>query len=152
MSVWDEFIAAVKTENELLQRLVSLSEEKQEHINDAQEVARIASKEQNILHRLEEVDLERVQLFDVIAPGQRLEGWLTTLSEEQQEEIGPVILELAENLGTLQTLNELNQQLLAQSLGYVQFSLNLLVGDDSSPTYTRPKGNKPGISIFDRKV
>jgi flagellar biosynthesis/type III secretory pathway chaperone len=63
-----------------------------------------------------------------------------------------LLLELTENLARLQSLNDLNQELLAQSLSYVQFSLNLFVGDDTSPTYTRPGANPAGRSIFDRKV
>lgn len=152
MTVWDEFIAVLRTENELLANLIALSESKQENINNAQEVARLAQEEEAILTRLEEVDRNRASLFDVIAAGKSLEDWLTTLNEEQQDQVGPLVLDLAQNLGTLQRLNDLNQELLAQSLGYVQFSLNLLMGDDPSPTYSRPGGSGAARSIFDRKV
>jgi flagellar biosynthesis/type III secretory pathway chaperone len=152
MSVWNDFLSILQTENALLQELIELSTAKQKHINDAQEVARLASEEQSILTRLEKVDQERALLFDVVAPGQKLEGWLSTLGDEQQEEVGPLVLDLAQNLGTLQALNDLNQELLAQSLSYVQFSLNLLTGDDQSPTYARPGTGSSGTSIFDRKV
>lgn len=152
MTVLDDLILALETENKLLRELIALSTAKQNHINDAQEVVRLASEEQAILTRLEKVDHERALLFDVVAPGQKLEDWLVTLNEETQETIGPLILDLAQNLGTLQSLNDLNQELLTQSLSYVQFSLNLLVGDEGAPTYTRPGSNAPGKSIFDRKV
>lgn len=153
MSVWDDFIAAITDENKLLQQLIALSKEKQQQINNAPEVARIATEEQGLLTRLDQVDKQRAMLFDVVAPGQKqIEAWLVTLDEEQQDVVAPLILELAENVGTLQSLNNLNQELLAQSLSYVQFSLNVLVGGEGSPTYTRPGGNTPGKSIFDRKV
>lgn len=152
MSVWDDFIEVIKVENKLLQDLIDLSTEKQKVINDAQEVARLASKEERILASLEKADQERALLFDVVAPGQRLEDWLSTLTAGEQKIITPLILELIESLGALQNLNELNQELLAQSLSYVQFSMNLLVGDEDSPTYTRPGTSSPGKSIFDRKV
>ena len=152
MSVWHDFLSVLQTENELLQELIELSTAKQKHINDAQEVARLASEEQSILTSLEKVDQERALLFDVVAPGQKLEGWLSTLADEQQSEVGPLVLDLAQNLGTLQALNDLNQELLVQSLSYVQFSLNLLAGNDQSPTYSRPGATSAGKSIFDRKV
>ncbi len=152
MAVWDDFIAVVEKENRLLQELIELSTAKQQQINDAQEVARLASEEQSRLTLLEEVDEVRASLFDVMSGGKNLEDWLATLEQQQQKVVGPLVLELAENLGTLQSLNDLNQELLAQSLSYIQFSLNLLVGDETAPTYTRPGSNAPGKSIFDRKV
>lgn len=152
MSVWYDFLTVLQTENELLQELIELSTVKQKHINNAQEVARLASEEQSILTRLEKVDQERALLFDVVAPGQQLEDWISNLDDEQYGEIAPLVLDLAENLATLKSLNDLNQELLTQSLSYVQFSLNLLTGEDQSPTYTRPGTSSVGKSIFDRKV
>lgn len=152
MTVWDEFLAVMNTENELLRELIELSEAKQRQINNAPEISRISGEEQIRVNRLDEVDKERAQLFDVLSCGKRLEDWLLSLDEEQQNAVGPLILELAENLATLQSLNELNQELMTQSLSYVQFSLNLFMGDDTSPTYTRPGSTTTGKSIFDRKV
>ncbi|NLL42180.1 MAG: flagellar protein FlgN [Firmicutes bacterium] len=152
MTVWDEFIAVVERENSLLQELIELGTAKQQSINDAQEVSRLAGEEQLCLARLEEVEKERVELFDVLAAGKTLEDWVASLNSELQEVVSPLLLELMENLAVLQSLNDLNQELLAQSLGFVQFSLNLMVGDDTSPTYTRPGSNQAGRSIFDRKV
>lgn len=152
MSVWDDFISTLTTENKLLEELVALSTAKQERVNDAHEVARLANEEEVLLARLEEVDRLRASLFDVMAGGKSLEDWLATLQQGQQAKVGPLVLKLARNLGTLQSLNDLNQELLTQSLSYVQFSLNLLMGDDTAPTYSRPGGSAPGRSIFDRKV
>ena len=152
MTLWDDFIAVVETENRLLHELIALGTAKQQHINDAQEISRLAGEEQKCLTRLEEVDKERAELYDVLAAGKKLEDWLASLDTEQQEAAAPLLLDLAESLGRLQSLNDLNQELLSQSLSYVQFSLNLLMGDDTSPTYARPGGNTAGKSIFDRKV
>ena len=152
MTVWDDFVAVLETENELLRELVELSVAKQKQINDAQEVSRLAGEEQSCLTRLEGVDKERAALFDALSGGKKLEEWLASLEDVLQEIVSPLLLELAENLGRLQSLNDLNQELLTQSLSFVQFSLNLFMGDDTSPTYTRPGGNTAGKSIFDRKV
>ena len=63
MTVWDEFLAAVKSENALLQELIELGTAKQQNINNAQEVSRLAGEEQLCLTRLEEVDKERAELL-----------------------------------------------------------------------------------------
>ncbi len=152
MTLWDNFIVVIEAENRLLRELVELSATKQKQINNAQEVSRIAGEEQSRLTRLETLDKERAELFEVLSAGKRLEDWLATLEHKKQEVVSPLLGELAENLGRLQSLNGLNQELLAQSLSYVQFSLNLLMGDDTSPTYSRPGANIAGKSIFDRKV
>jgi flagellar biosynthesis/type III secretory pathway chaperone len=152
MTVWDEFIAVLQTENKLLLELIDLGSAKQKRINDAAEVSRLAGEEQSCLTRLEEADKVRTALFDVLSGGKKLEEWLMSLDAEAEERVSPLLLELTQNLGRLQSLNDLNQELLAQSLSYVQFSLNLFMGDDTSPTYTRPGGSTTGKSIFDRKV
>ncbi|HPT83795.1 MAG TPA: flagellar protein FlgN [Limnochordia bacterium] len=152
MTVWDEFVAVLVEENELLKELISLGTAKQEQINNAQEVARIAEQEQKILGRLDETDRRRAELFDVIAVGRSLEDWLATLTEEQSAVAEPLLVNLAQNLKELQALNDLNQQLLSQALNYVHYSLNLLTGGEAAPTYSKPGGSAPGRSFFDRKV
>ena len=104
MTVWDEFIAVVERENSLLQELIELGTAKQQSINDAQEVSRLAGEEQLCLARLEEVEKERVELFDVLAAGKTLEDWVASLNSELQEVVSPLLLELMENLAVLQFL------------------------------------------------
>lgn len=152
MTVWDDFVAALHEENGLLEQLIALGTAKQEQINNAPEVARIADEEQKVLARLEEVDRLRASLFDVMAVGRSLEKWLPTLTEEQSAVAEPLLVKLAENLGQLQAVNGLNQQLLAQALHYVQFSMNLLTGVEAAPTYAKTGASVPGRSYFDRKV
>lgn len=74
MTVWDDFVAALHEENGLLEQLIALGTAKQEQINNAPEVARIADEEQKVLARLEEVDRLRASLFDVMAVGRSLEN------------------------------------------------------------------------------
>lgn len=152
MTVWEEFVAVLAEENALLEELIALGKLKQERINSAPEVARIAEDEQQVLERLEAADRRRAELFDVLAGGRGLEAWLLTLEEGPRTEAEPLLVKLAENLGELRALNSLNQQLLSQALSYVQFSMNLLTGEEAAPTYSRPKGSAPGRSFFDRKV
>ena len=152
MTVWADLLAILRAENEILSSLLALGEEKQEKINDADEVIRIASDEQELVDRLAVVEQERAVLYDVIAAGRELEEWLASLSQEQQAEIGPIIVELAENLAALRSQNKLNQELLIQSLSYVQFSLNLLTGEEGPSTYAREGTGAARTTYDDRKV
>lgn len=151
MNALQALVAVLKKENAILRDLIALSEEKQSQINDAQEVQRIASEEQQLLTQLEETEDERAMLYDAVASGVKIEEWLVRLEPDQQEVLVPLITDLAENLGRLQSLNHLNQQLLEESLAYVQFSLNMLT-DDPALTYARTGTTSQGKSIFDRKV
>ena len=114
-------------------------------------MSRIASEEQQLLTQLEGVEEERAMLYDVVASGVEIEEWMAQLEPDHQEIFAPLITDLAQNLGQLQSLNNLNQQLLEESLAYVQFSLNMLT-DDPALTYARTGTTSQGKSIFDRKV
>ena len=152
MGIFRDLIAVLKTEAQLLEELIELSTAKQNQINNAQEVAKLAGQEQELLKQVEAWDRERTLLFDALAPGQSLEEWLLGLSEEKQRIAAPIITDLVQKVALLQSLNDLNQQLLAESLAYVQFSLNVLLGDDGAPTYVRTGAGSSGKTIFDRKV
>lgn len=150
--VWEDLLAVLRKENELLRLLISLNEEKQRQINQVEEVVRLAGEEQVILSRLEKADQERAVLYDTVAGGRELDQWFLTLDQDQQSEVEPLVLELTENIAALQSLNDLNQELLLQSLNYVQFSLNLLMGDESPATYAPAGRRMSRRAIFDRKV
>ncbi|NLJ80765.1 MAG: flagellar protein FlgN [Firmicutes bacterium] len=152
MDLLQELTAVLEAENQLLERLIELSSKKKDEINNAQEVARLAGQEHKILTKLETVDNERAVLFDTIAPGRGVEEWVLQLRDEDQVQVAPLLTRLAENLADLQSLNHLNQELLAESLAYVQFSLNVLLVDGTGPTYARTGASSQSKTIFDRKV
>ena len=123
----------LSAENALLEELIHLGTAKREGDQQRTQVARIAEQEQEALVRLAETDQRRAELFDVLAMGKGLEQWLLGLDGEQRAVVEPLLLKLAQNLGELQALNDLNQQLLAQALSYVQYSLNLITGRKRRP-------------------
>lgn len=152
MGALEDLVLVLQDENRLLQELVKLSAAKQNQINDAQKVGELAAQELEVLTQLEVLDQKRALLFDAAAPGRSLEEWALGLEEEQQRIVAPLLADLVQNLAALQSLNNLNQQLLKESLAYVQFSLNVLLGEESTPTYARTGPGSPGKTIFDRKV
>lgn len=154
VNLLQDLISVLETENRLLKDLIDLGDEKQENINNAKEVANLAAKEQSALVELERADEERKLLFDALGLTSNPAEWSLQLEEnkEEEEELTSLITGLADNLAALQSLNHINQQLLTESLTYVQFSLNLLLGDDNGATYERTGSGAQGKIIFDRKV
>ncbi|WP_127581211.1 flagellar protein FlgN [Paenibacillus koleovorans] len=63
---------------------------------------------------------------------------------------------LVELIGELKRVNELNRQLLEQSLSFVNYSIDLMVGpDEQESTYRHPEQQDHGgyqRSMFDRKA
>jgi len=84
----------------------------------------------------------------VIASGQSLAQWLETTDEQ---DLADRINQLKSKYHQLQEINELNQLLIAESLAFIQYSLNLLV-DETPLTYAKPGTRTVKKSIIDRKV
>ncbi|HHY09651.1 MAG TPA: flagellar protein FlgN [Firmicutes bacterium] len=152
MDLMQDLICVLETENRLLQELIGLGSKKRENINDAKVVADCAAQEQGVLVELEKTDGERRLLFDALGLAADPANWRLNAEAARQAELASLIAELAENLAALQALNHVNQQLLAESLAYVQFSLNVLVGDDNQATYAPTGASSQVKTIFDRKV
>lgn len=151
MNVMTEFTQVLTQENSLLEQLITLGEQKKAHIKDVSMVANIASQEQKLLAALEQVESDRAELFDVVGQGQSLREWLAQDRIEGNEELVEEIAALGDNLSQLRSLNEINKQLMEESLTLVQFSLSLLV-DQTPKTYARDGRKAETKSFFDRKV
>ncbi len=148
MEVYQALISLLERDNNLVEQLLALGEQKQLSINQGSKVATIAQQEQTLIDQLQQVESQREELFDVIAPGLTLTEWL---AQQSDANISSLTDTLRENLAKLQSLNEINKQLLQESLAFVQFSLNLLV-DDTPSTYARQGTTRKSKSFFDRKV
>src|SRR5690554_3200720 len=140
----------LRAENKLIESLLRLGEEKQAAINDANRIAQIAELERGLIAELDKADQERAMLYDVVALGQPLDEWLGHL-ESDKNLFTQLTSDLVENIARFRSLNEINQQLLTESLDFVRYSLNMLT-DSTSPTYARTGNASQGKSTFDRKV
>jgi len=148
MQVIDAFKQVIDQEITIVDQLIKLGLEKREIINSPARLQELVNQEVMLLADLERAEQERFKLFDVIAPGQKLKEWLNSTS---QPEITTQISRLEAKVDELTQINQLNQQLIAESLAFIQNSLNLLT-DDLPLTYTKPGTRKQTISIIDRKV
>lgn len=148
MQVIDAFIRVLEQQVVLTGTLVSLAEKKYEHINDAQQVAMITQEEIELVEQLQEIDKERYNLFDVISPSLTMREWLERTNHPV---LRKTFQELEENFSRLQSVTKTNQELIQESLDFVNFSLNLLV-DDGPGTYEKKGQQSSNKTLFDRKV
>lgn len=85
-----------------------------------------------------------------------LSNVLPYVDENEQGEINQLRDQLLKEMMKLKEQNELNQDLLQQSLQFVEVSLDLLQPDIEQFNYDRnegtPQTNKPSRSIFDSKA
>lgn len=148
MQVIDAFINVIQQQIKVIESLMTLGIEKQTLINDYEKIEDISRSEQELLADLEKYEDQRIELFDVIAPEMSLGQWLDL---QPQSELHDLFADLQVKHGELQRINQINQELIQESLAFIQFNLNLFV-DDSPKTYSRPGTQNVTRSIFDRKV
>lgn len=148
MLVRDAFKEIIEQETDIIEQLIECGYQKQAVITDIEQLTAVVEQERELLINLEQAEQERCQLFDVIASDQSPAQWLAATDDQ---ELVLKINQLKTKYEQLQELNQLNQQLLAESLAFVQYSLNLLV-DDLPLTYSKPGTRTVKKSIIDRKV
>jgi flagellar biosynthesis/type III secretory pathway chaperone len=122
---------------------------------------------ENKLEDLQELTLEEKKYAKAIA---QLEQQRKLLSEkktvtelledatpDEQKALLDVRGRLADTIGKIQRQNELNQQLLQQSLQFVTMTMNTINPQPSAVTYDKPANTKktasaPSRSLFDSKA
>lgn len=151
MEVRESIVDILTRENAIIDELCKLGQEKQEMINEPESLRQIAEKEIECLTVLEELENERVLLFDIIAPGLTLEDWLDR-SNDDLSDVKKLAITLKENFIKLRELNDINMELMKESLAFVQFSLNVLIGDNTPVTYGKASSQLARRSVIDKKV
>ncbi len=77
-------------------------------------------------------------------------------AENEQTELNKLGVELREEITKLKERNELNQQLIYQSLQFVNMNINLMLPETENYTYERPQDSEGersrGQSLFDSKA
>lgn len=148
MQAYEAFVQVLEIELDLVNQLAALGEKKQGLINRADQVQQIAREEQALLEQLDMQEQERMNLLDVIAPGKSLDEWANGVDDARVQELAE---QLKERFARLRALNDINRQLINESLAYVRFSLDLLV-DETPTTYAKKGKSSASKSFFDRKV
>ena len=138
----EALIVLLDTEITIYRELLELARQKQVCIGDAeslQEVESINAREVQLAQVIAKAERERLQVTDNLAD--RTGNQLAVLSlVEIAETVGApydqLLLErrqvISQLLAELKAVNALNKQLLEQELGYIDFSIQLITGNDES--------------------
>lgn len=166
MMVYDELLDNLEQSYSIHLQLKTCSEQKKEAIvaNNLEELNRIVNTENKLVQQIQVLDEQRQKLANMylqehgfISAGQPTLSALIGVTHQAQKKhrLTEIHTRLSGLLRELKELNQLNQQLIEQSLSYLQFQIGLLV-DDGSDTMIyhnpgQPAANK-GYSSFDTKI
>lgn len=145
-----ELVQVLQEMTDIHRQLLELSHSKREVLvqNQVEELNAIVNKENKLIRQLDELDKKRVFEIDryVVGKGYRRNPSITvgdliriTFKAEDKEALSDAHGELLQLVKQLKTANDLNQDLIKQSLGFIDFSLNMLVGEESDVTYQKPQ-------------
>lgn len=148
-------IASLEKLITLHKELVNITKKKTEVIkkNDIDGLKKVTSDERKMAILINSGQNELMSHASETFGQTTLRECLPYMSEEDQQTTTELQGELVENIKLVKHQNDLNQQLLEQSLAFVQVSLDLLTPDLDNYNYERPDRVHPyeqnGRSLFD---
>lgn len=152
---------------EVHQEMLGISKTKQGAIvnNDVEKLIEVMNQESRCVKQIEQLEANRVKACQdfLIEKGIKSQLQLTVteltriaFDPSDKKALQDVQSRLSQTLNELKTLNELNQKLIEQSLGFIDYSLGLLGGrDDQEVTYQHPAGKSGGVKkpgLFDTRA
>jgi len=141
-----------------------LAREKQEALvrGDLPVVDEVVAQEEKLVVQVGKLEERRNQLVESLARELGLDHQQLTITKLAESGAGDtaglqgIAAELTRVLAELTKVNEQNRQLLQQSLKYLEFTVNLLAGQEELPVYQGKEGNQPAertpARLFDKKV
>ncbi|ANE46707.1 hypothetical protein SY83_10970 [Paenibacillus swuensis] len=158
---------AMESLNDLYLEMIDLGGQKREFIvhNDVDGLSRVMNRESKLMKRSTEVEQERLMAVAgyLKEKNLRLPSSITmteltrvVFNLEDKERLAITHNQLLETIVKMKEINELNQQLIEQSLDFIDLSLDLLTGPVyDSPVYSRPNqtlNESNRYAFFDRKA
>jgi flagellar biosynthesis/type III secretory pathway chaperone len=133
--------------------LLALGERKTEilKLGDMKELDVLLKEEDIEVKKLQVIEKERMLKFANVT----LVDILEQAEEPEREKLINLQNQLISSYDALKKRNQLNQELLEQSLQYVNMSLSMVQPDNEPATYKNPKANPYNInstSLFDSKA
>lgn len=146
--------------------MLELSKSKKKIIVEGKvaELDKIVKLEQNMIFNIGQLERQREEEVTKLCSGLELNSSRINISElmqllkpEQKKELENVQVRLRGILSELKSVNDVNGQLIEQSLEYIDYSVNLLAGAgmETGSLYEdigRNKGKQHDKNIFDTKV
>lgn len=158
-------VACLENLNLCYVRLIELAEEKRTILiqNQKDKLMPIVNQENRLIKELQAVEKQREQIFSNFMQENGLEAKAPlsvsdiakmTVSLQDKKRLLACGERLSESVNKLRDLNHFNQEMIAQSLEYVQYTLDLIVPEDDV-TYQNPERmtqQKKSASIFDARA
>ncbi len=128
---------------------------------DMDGLMQLIQKEQTAIAAIQQLERERAQLVAAWSDGGHpltLADCLPKMDEEERQKAEQLASELLDVINELQAVNELNGQLIRQSLQWVTLMLDQLMPQPPNVNYTAPNqstrqyGHRRSRSLFDSKA
>ena len=156
-------LKALEYEEMLIGGIVALGKEKTGHLvhNRTLELSALTQREQGMAEQLSQLEKVRIQLNDKLASqlglsdkNPNMSAVCAKLGESEAKPLADMQAKLQTAMGELVRLNQLNAELLKQSLDFVNFNIQLLAKPAASiPKYGRGgrdlSGDVPFRSVMD---
>lgn len=165
-----EFIQTLIKENDLIDNLVGIGEEKRRVIilGKVQELDKLIQKEGVMAARLETLEAARLRLHKLIAgnydvPVEELTASLLIQKTREMfpdfiEEMTREIMHLEGSIKSLRAINQENNELIGMSLDYIETMYSMLNGEAAAGTYSdqgmqNDAGPDPALMrLLDKKI
>lgn len=162
-SLIDELITILSKENKEYQDLVILSKEKTNVIvkGDVDYLQKITEAEQSFIGRITKLEKERTETVEEIAKVLCRDANTLTVRDiievlkgqiEAKEKLAKVYDEIKSTISQLSALNEMNKNLIDQSLELINFDLNLLQGAYMEPEVANYSKNAYNTGNVDKQA
>jgi len=156
-------VEILETQARLYKDLLALAKEKQPVLvkGDLAKLEELTKKEREIVFQVGRLEEQRFKVQQVLANHFGVSGTELTISflakkieDPFKTRLTGLGRELTVTLDELRNNNELNTQLIEQSLGYIDYMVNLLTSLDDTPTYQGQHGNNSQQTsrLFDKKI
>lgn len=152
-----EIVEIMQDMTGLHQQLLELAAQKKDAIihNQVDQLNGLVNKESKLVKRISELEEKRVFEADryLVGKGYRPNPAITVsdltriiVKAGEKQALIEAQAQLLEMLESLKEANKLNQQLVKQSLTYIDYSLNLLIGAEDEAVYHNPHQQSHGFS------
>jgi len=163
-----QVISTLKELNDVHISLIEIGKVKQRAIieNDAVVLTTLMTKENRLLKQMNDAEARRGEAVSSFLRDKGIRSQLNlTVSElvrlvfdqDEKKELLEIRDLLTDNALILKKQNEHTKELLEQSLHFIDFSLNLILGVDEDLIYSKPTANQPSLAnrsnnYFDTKA
>lgn len=165
MNLWESLLDVLEEQTKAYLQLGKLMESKQKSImeNSLTDLEKAVAKESVLAKHLNLLEEKRMEVIGDLLKELALDRQEITLSElskylpaKYDSYYNKLRTQLKDAVDKAATLNKINQELLEASLAYVNYSLNLMTGIQSSGSYGQQgqeqENKELKRSLFDQKV